>query len=138
MEPRAGFDPATNSLRGCRSTGLSHRGVCSELSEIHVFKTFGRKQPHRGTPKTFCSIIEIKMCLCVIRCWVTTASKSLCMNLSLRHPFCLAHFFFIFRKYRRATPTIANTPIAAAINVIGKSAVSSVSVGISASSDIVK
>ena len=27
MEPRAGFDPATNSLQGCRSTGLSHRGT---------------------------------------------------------------------------------------------------------------
>ena len=27
MEPRAGFDPATNSLQGCRSTGLSHRGI---------------------------------------------------------------------------------------------------------------
>ena len=27
MEPRAGFDPATNSLQGCRSTGLSHRGM---------------------------------------------------------------------------------------------------------------
>ncbi len=29
MEPRAGFDPATNSLQGCRSTGLSHRGTQS-------------------------------------------------------------------------------------------------------------
>ena len=27
VEPRAGFDPATNSLQGCRSTGLSHRGT---------------------------------------------------------------------------------------------------------------
>ena len=26
-KPRAGFEPAANSLRGCRSTGLSHRGT---------------------------------------------------------------------------------------------------------------
>ncbi len=50
MEPRAGFDPATNSLRGCRSTGLSHRGVYCELSGIHIFKTFGSKQPPQRCP----------------------------------------------------------------------------------------
>ena len=44
MEPRAGFDPATNSLRGCRSTGLSHRGIYCELSETHILKTFGNIQ----------------------------------------------------------------------------------------------
>ena len=44
MEPRAGFEPAANNLRGCRSTGLSHRGVYSELSDIHVFKIFGSRQ----------------------------------------------------------------------------------------------
>ena len=29
VEPRVGFDPTTNSLQGCRSTGLSHRGTTS-------------------------------------------------------------------------------------------------------------
>ena len=87
MEPRAGFDPATNSLRGCRSTGLSHRGVCSELSEIRIFKTFGRKQPTVVHLKIFYSVIEIKMCLCIIRWWVATASTTLYVNLNWDHPF---------------------------------------------------
>jgi hypothetical protein len=63
MEPRAGFDPATNSLRGCRSTGLSHRGVSSKLSEIHVFKTFGSKQSPQRYSTFFCSVIELKKVL---------------------------------------------------------------------------
>ncbi len=29
VEPRGGFEPPTYSLRGCRSTGLSYRGVGS-------------------------------------------------------------------------------------------------------------
>ena len=40
MEPRAGFDPATNSLRGCRSTGLSHRGTYCEMKETTILKLF--------------------------------------------------------------------------------------------------
>ena len=36
MEPRAGFDPATNSLQGCRSTGLSHRGT-QQLTNYLIF-----------------------------------------------------------------------------------------------------
>jgi hypothetical protein len=35
MEPRAGFDPATNSLQGCRSTGLSHRGMST--GQVRIF-----------------------------------------------------------------------------------------------------
>ena len=123
MEPRAGFDPATNSLRGCRSTGLSHRGTYCELSEKHIFKTFGNKQQQQSLT----CVQNLRNKKCVLEC---SFYKHFTKNQKVGSPVS-GTYFFIFRKYSRATATPATTAMAATINVIGNS--SSVPEGVSAS-----